>query len=289
MSTVYSEIGNNEMYAPVTNVENLAFVKKAQAGDESAQEQAVNHNLRLVLKMAHKYGHTPMSFDDRFQEGYKGLQYAITTFNPTLNDSFSMYAGWCICGHIIRHLHSQGNDIHIPMALRQRMGKVKKFCANYESEYGAEPSNAEICEELKLSELQLNRVRLAMSGNVISIHQDVGDDSSIENFIGSDLSLDGDVSETQVLDGYSSNPHEILWKTERMELVNKYINQLPETERFIIRQRMEGVKLEQVTTLLKTHLGIERTLQCVQQMETRGYNRIKELMEPHFQSKSKRK
>lgn len=287
MSNLYSEIASDSKYDVLSAKENDELVIKAK-NDPSFIDEAMNHNLRLVLKIANRFNHTPMSFDDRFQEGCRGLEHAIVSFDPTMCNSFATYAHKCVYGYITNGLHEQGSNIVIPSALRQRINKVNKFRNEYMAKNGCEPYDYEICDALELSALQIERVRHAMAGTIVSMNQEVGEDSEIECFISGEDTVEDDVSESMTLDGYSSNPEDIYWKKERAEKIAEAINGLPEVERVIIQKRLEGMKLDQIATYLKNAHNINRTLQCVQQMETRGHNKIKEKFESPYEKRSRK-
>ena len=277
MSNFYIQIQNDEMYAPLSPMENSNLVLEAKTS-QTAYDQAINHNLRLVMKLANKYNHTPMSFDDRFQNGYNGLEYAVRSFDPKFGQNFGTYAYTCIRGYITNGLHEEGSNITMPSALRQRINKFKRFSNEYQMKHGYEPNDEEICEHLDISNLQLERMRHAMSGMIFSIHQEVGEDSEMECFIsGEDNITNEDVSENQTLDGFTSNPVDVLCRNERSELIHNYVNRLSDVEKFIVKNRMNGMKLEQVAILLKTQMNFERTLQCVQQIEIKSYEKIQDM------------
>ena len=70
---------------------------RIQAGDESAIDVLVKHNLRFVISIAKKYrSMTDVSFADLISEGNLGLIKAAKKFDPNKNIKFSSYAVWWI-------------------------------------------------------------------------------------------------------------------------------------------------------------------------------------------------
>ena len=70
---------------------------RIQAGDESAVDILVKHNLRFVISIAKKYRSlTDVSFADLISEGNLGLIKAARKFDPNRNIKFSSYAVWWI-------------------------------------------------------------------------------------------------------------------------------------------------------------------------------------------------
>ena len=85
--------GVNTSKLPVlSNEEKNELFKRIKEGDESAREEFINGNLRLVLSVIQRFGGRGESSDDLFQVGCIGLIKAIDNFDTTLNVQFSTYA-----------------------------------------------------------------------------------------------------------------------------------------------------------------------------------------------------
>ncbi len=67
-----------------------------RAGDESAWDTLVQHNLRLVAHVTKKYYATPTDQEDLISIGTIGLMKAVRTFDATRHARFSTYASKCI-------------------------------------------------------------------------------------------------------------------------------------------------------------------------------------------------
>ena len=61
--------------------EMTSLFKKYKEGDESAKEELINGNLRLVLSILKKYNNRCDNMDDLFQVGCIGLIKAIDNFD----------------------------------------------------------------------------------------------------------------------------------------------------------------------------------------------------------------
>ena len=73
------------------------FPKAAQrAGDRSAREKIIRHNLRLVAHVAKKYYAQPGDQEDLISIGTIGLMKAVDTFDTTRKARFATYASRCI-------------------------------------------------------------------------------------------------------------------------------------------------------------------------------------------------
>src|SRR5215210_6401850 len=65
-------------------------------GDESAWEELVECNLRLVVSVARGYLGLGLEFADLIQEGNLGLMRAARGFDAAFGNKFSTYATWWI-------------------------------------------------------------------------------------------------------------------------------------------------------------------------------------------------
>ena len=76
-----------------------------RAGDSSAREKLIRHNLRLVAHIAKKYYALPSEQDDLISIGTIGLMKAVDTFDSTRRARFSTYASRCIENAILSPAH----------------------------------------------------------------------------------------------------------------------------------------------------------------------------------------
>ena len=72
--------------------EKEALLKKVKQGSESAREELINGNLRLVLSVIQRFAGRGENPDDLFQVGCIGLIKSIDNFDITQNVRFSTYA-----------------------------------------------------------------------------------------------------------------------------------------------------------------------------------------------------
>ena len=84
--------GVNTAKLPVLkNEETQALLRRARSGDQSAREELISGNLRLVLSVIQKFSGRGENVDDLFQVGCIGLMKAIDNFDPAQNVRFSTY------------------------------------------------------------------------------------------------------------------------------------------------------------------------------------------------------
>jgi len=94
--------------------------------DETAQQELVEHNLRLVVSIAKKYRWKGLPFWDLIQAGNIGLIRSTKSYDPTFGYKFSTYATDHIEGVIKRELQNTKRTIRIPVSCQEFYFKVVK-------------------------------------------------------------------------------------------------------------------------------------------------------------------
>ena len=123
--------GVNTAKLPLLNDEEKdALFARIKEGDETAKEEYIKGNLRLVLSVIKRFGSTNENPDDLFQIGCIGLIKAINNFNPELEVKFSTYAVPMIIGEIRRYMRDN-NSIRVSRSLRDTAYKAIYAKENY--------------------------------------------------------------------------------------------------------------------------------------------------------------
>ena len=81
---------------PLSAREEVETFAALRAGDPTARETLIRHNLRLVVHVAKKYYARPSDQEDLISIGTIGLMKAVDTFDSTRKARFSTYASRCI-------------------------------------------------------------------------------------------------------------------------------------------------------------------------------------------------
>ena len=90
--------GVNTAQLPVLKgSETRRLLEKAHNGDQTAREQLISGNLRLVLSVVQKFANRGECMDDLFQVGCIGLMKAIMNFDPAKQVKFSTYGVPTVC------------------------------------------------------------------------------------------------------------------------------------------------------------------------------------------------
>ena len=94
---------------------------RAASGDENAQLELVNANLRLVVDVAKNYVGHGTAFSDLIQEGNVGLIKAVKKFSTKGSSTFTEYAETCIEAAIVRALReSQQSELSLDTPVDER-------------------------------------------------------------------------------------------------------------------------------------------------------------------------
>lgn len=81
---------------PLTPRQEVEAFEAFKAGDMTARDQLIQHNLRLVAHVAKKYYAMPGDAEDLISIGTIGLIKAVNSFDNTKRARFSTYASRCI-------------------------------------------------------------------------------------------------------------------------------------------------------------------------------------------------
>lgn len=96
--------GPETLPAPLSQEKEAALLMRIEAGDNSAREPLITHNLRLVVYIARKFETTGAGVEDLISIGTIGLIKAVKTFCPSRNIKLATYASRCIENEILMFL-----------------------------------------------------------------------------------------------------------------------------------------------------------------------------------------
>jgi RNA polymerase sporulation-specific sigma factor len=142
--------GVNTSKLPVlTNEQKKVLFERMHKGDNSARDEFIKGNLRLVLSVIQRFNNRGEYVDDLFQVGCIGLIKAIDNFDVSHNVKFSTYAVPMIIGEIRRYLRDN-NSIRVSRSLRDIAYKALQAKERLTTKNSKEPTIAELADELQL-------------------------------------------------------------------------------------------------------------------------------------------
>jgi RNA polymerase primary sigma factor len=168
------EIGQVRLLTPAEEIALAARIKK---GDKRAREHMIKANLRLVVKIARDYEGIGLPLLDLINEGNIGLMKAVERFDPAKGGKLSTYASWWIKQSIKRALANQSKTIRLPVHLVDKISKMRRTAMKLQEEFGREPTDEELAEELQTTPGRVAQMRQA-SIRPASLDAPIGDDDS---------------------------------------------------------------------------------------------------------------
>lgn len=143
--------GVNTSELPLLNEkQKVELMLKIKAGDQSARQEFINGNLRLVLSVIKRFANRDENADDLFQIGCVGLIKAVDNFDLSHNVKFSTYAVPMIIGELRRFLRDN-TPIRVSRSLRDIAYKTLKAKENYINIHSKEPTIDELAQILDIA------------------------------------------------------------------------------------------------------------------------------------------
>lgn len=126
------------------------LIAMAQAGDTSARDKLVQHNMRLVYSVVSHLARAGCEFEDLFQVGCLGLMKAIDRFDLTYDVRFSTYAVPVIAGEVKRLIREDGM-IRVSRSVRQLGSRLMAAREKLVADLQREPTIAELADAVGVS------------------------------------------------------------------------------------------------------------------------------------------
>ena len=101
---LYYVNGNDTLPPPLDREAESAALAALTAGDRSAQQTLIEHNLRLVVYIARRFESSGVGLEDLISIGTIGLIKGVVTFNSEKKIKLATYASRCIENEILMYL-----------------------------------------------------------------------------------------------------------------------------------------------------------------------------------------
>jgi RNA polymerase primary sigma factor len=255
------EIGQVRLLTPQEEIELAARIKNK---DKKAREQMIKANLRLVVKIAHDYEGFGLPLLDLINEGNIGLMKAVERFDPAKGGKLSTYAAWWIKQSIKRALANQSKTIRLPVHLVDKISKMRRTALKLQEEFGREPTDEELGEELGISAARVAQLRTAAI-RPASLDAPVGDD-------------DSNTFAEIVEDENAATPYEELEEKTVNRMLRELVKTLDEREATILRYRF-GLEGGTEKTLEEVGQKFGVTRERVRQIQNIALAKLRKMIE----------
>ncbi len=257
-----------------------------------ARRFMLDHNVRLVVHLAHRYKGKGVSLGDLVQEGIQGLLTAIEKFDLSRNLKFSTYATWWIKQSLIRGICNYSRDVRLPVHITdtyQKMNKIQREAGNGKIKYSVE----ELADLMGCKPNKLQNV-LESTRSAISLEVLCGANSSANSSANSELkALDilsssggggggsgGNIEDALTVaqsDEVGENIDSELYEKLLQDDVDAVLKMLPPRERNILRMRFGLTPIDDMClSLVDIGAAYGLTRERVRQMEARALNKLRQ-------------
>jgi RNA polymerase primary sigma factor len=255
------EIGQVKLLTPQEEIDLAAKIKR---GDKKAREDMIKANLRLVVKIAHDYEGLGLPLLDLINEGNIGLMKAVERFDPAKGGKLSTYGSWWIKQSIKRALANQSKTIRLPVHLVDKISKMRRTAMRLQEEFGREPTDDELGEELGITASRVSQLRTAAI-RPASLDAPIGDDES-NNFA------------EVVQDENAFSPYEELEDKTVTRMLQEMIKTLDPREATILRYRF-GLDGGPEKTLEEVGQKFGVTRERVRQIQNIALSKLRKMIE----------
>lgn len=249
-------------YRNLSQTEEQELAKRVKEGDETAKQELIKANLKLVVTIAKKAIHmSNLPIIDLIQEGNVGLMVAVDKFNYKLGYKFATYASWWIKQAMFKAISEQSHCMKIPVYIQETLSKFSKLKREMEHENNGQVKTEDVAKKMNIAPDKIDTFLNAYS-KTISI------ESGLENSDGKEMNV-ADIIE----DEKASATQEVEFENLRTDIWN-VISTLKEREQEVVKMRY-GLDDSAKMTLEEIGNIYGVTKECIRQTELRALKKMR--------------
>ena len=237
----------------------LTQLKASRITLETAKDELVRCNLRLVVNVAKHYTGRGLTLLDLVQEGNIGLMKAAERYQHRKGFKFSTYATWWIRQGITRSLADQSRTIRIPVHQTEASNRILRASRRLVQQLGRQPRLEEVASTMRMRPDRLHETIQAFQEPV-----------ALEHRVG-----DGGTELGELLpDQQAVPPDAHVNRTELTREMDRILGTLTPREQTVIRLRF-GIGEDQARTLEQVGQHLSVTRERIRQIEAKALKKLK--------------
>ncbi len=257
------EIGQVRLITPE---EEIALWRRIKQGDDSAREEMIKANLRLVVKIARDYENLGLPLLDLISEGNIGLMKGVERFDPRKGAKLSTYSAWWIKQAIKRALANQSRTIRLPIHAGDKMAAIRRADTKLREILGRPPTDDEVADEVGMRD----------GGRVRQYRDAAKTPLDLDGTIGS--GPDSDLVADVIADSKAAAPFERILRANDTSLMHEAFASLDHRENSILMMRF-GLDDKKPKTLEEIGARFGITRERIRQIQQKALKKLRKTME----------